>query len=242
MSRPNRAPTEMSAAMNDFRLLVFDWDGTLMDSIGPIVACTQETIRELGLRELPEETIRGTIGLGLRETIDILSPGCDDELYGRILEGYRKHWVSVYRDMPLMFEGVIPMLQGLAGEGYLLAVATGKSRRGLDYALQQTGLDGLFHATRTADEAFSKPHPQMLLDILDDLGVRREEAVMIGDTTYDLEMARSARTASIGVCTGSHCREELERFGPLVCLQSVIELTPWLTGRAAEVSVRAEEG
>lgn len=228
--------------MNDFRLLVFDWDGTLMDSIGPIVACTQATIRELGLRELPEETIRGTIGLGLRETIEILSPGCDDELYGRILEGYRKHWVSVYRDMPLMFEGVIPMLQGLAEDGYLLAVATGKSRRGLDYALQQTGLDGLFHATRTADEAFSKPHPQMLLDILDDLGARPGEAVMIGDTTYDLEMARSARTASIGVCTGSHCREELERFGPLACLQGVVELTSWLDGRAAEVALRAEDG
>jgi phosphoglycolate phosphatase len=225
--------------MNDYRLLVFDWDGTLMDSIGPIVACTQATLRELDLRPLPEETIRGTIGLGLRETIDILSPGCDDEMYGRILECYRKHWVSAYRDVPLLFEGVVPMLQDLAGEGYLLAVATGKSRRGLDYALRQTGLDGIFHSTRTADEAFSKPHPQMLLDVLDELGIRPEEAVMIGDTTYDLEMARNARTHSIGVCTGSHGREELERFGPLACLESVVELTPWLTERAAEIALRA---
>jgi phosphoglycolate phosphatase len=228
----------MPAAMNDYRLLVFDWDGTLMDSIGPIVACTQAALQELGLRQLPEETIRGTIGLGLRETIDILSPGSDEEMYGRILECYRKHWVSAYRDVPLLFEGVVPMLRDLAGEGYLLAVATGKSRRGLDYALRQTGLDSLFHSTRTADEAFSKPHPQMLLDVLDELGVRPEEAVMIGDTTYDLEMARNARTHSIGVCTGSHCREELERFGPLACLESVIELTPWLTGRAAEVELK----
>jgi phosphoglycolate phosphatase len=218
----------MTAANNDYRLLVFDWDGTLMDSIGPIVACTQATIRELGLRELPDATIRDTIGLGLRETIDILSPGCDDETYGRILECYRKHWASTYRDVPLLFEGVVPMLRALDGEGYLLAVATGKSRRGLDYALRQSGLDGLFHATRTADEAFSKPHPQMLLDILADLGVRPEEAVMIGDTTYDLEMARNARTHSIGVCTGSHCREELERFEPLTCLEEVGELTAWL--------------
>jgi phosphoglycolate phosphatase len=225
--------------MNDYRLLVFDWDGTLMDSIGPIVACTQATLRELDLRPLPEETIRGTIGLGLRETIDILSPGCDDEMYGRILECYRTHWVSAYRDVPLLFEGVVPMLQDLAGEGYLLAVATGKSRRGLDYALRQTGLDGIFHSTRTADEAFSKPHPQMLLDVLDELGIRPEEAVMIGDTTYDLEMARNARTHSIGVCTGSHGREELERFGPLACLESVVELTPWLTERAAEIALRA---
>jgi len=221
---------------NPFRLLVFDWDGTLMDSIGTIVACTQATIRELELGGLPEKTIRGTIGLGLRETIDILSPGCDDELYGRILESYRGHWHTTYRDMPLLFDGVGEMLRGLAAEGYLLAVATGKSRRGLDYALDQTGLRELFHSTRTADEAFSKPHPQMLLDILDELGVPPREAVMIGDTTYDLEMARSARTGSVGVCSGGHCREELERFGPLACLGDVVELAPWLAKRAATLT------
>jgi phosphoglycolate phosphatase len=225
----------MATADNPFRLLVFDWDGTLMDSIGTIVACTQATIRELDLGELSEEKIRGTIGLGLRETIDILSPGSDDEQFGRILECYRKHWVSTYRDMPLLFTGVEEMLRDFGEQGYLLAVATGKSRRGLDYALEQTGLGDLFHATRTADEAFSKPHPQMLLDILDELGVPPRQAVMVGDTTYDLEMARSARTASIGVCTGSHCREELESFEPLVCLERVVELDSWLAARLAEM-------
>ncbi|HKV07417.1 MAG TPA: HAD-IA family hydrolase [Thermoanaerobaculia bacterium] len=223
----------MSFDSKNIRLLVFDWDGTLMDSIGPIVACTQTTIRELGLGELPEKTIRGTIGLGLRETIDILSPGCGEELYGEILECYRKHWVATYRDVPPLFAGVEGMLRGLAEDGYLLAVATGKSRRGLEYALAQTGLHGIFHATRTVDEAFSKPHPQMLLDILDDLGVPPAEAVMIGDTTYDLEMAKNARTPSIGVCTGSHGREELESFGPVVCLDQVVDLAAWLAGRAA---------
>ncbi len=226
----------MPADSNPFRLLVFDWDGTLMDSIGTIVACTQATIRELELGELPEQTIRGTIGLGLRETIDILSPGCGEEMYEQILECYRKHWQSTYRDMPLLFSGVGEMLRGLADEGYLLAVATGKSRRGLDYALDQTGLGALFHATRTADEAFSKPHPQMLLDILDELGVEPRKAVMIGDTTYDLEMARSARTPSVGVCSGGHVREELERLGPLACLDDVVELAPWLAKRAATVT------
>lgn len=225
----------MATADTPFRLLVFDWDGTLMDSIGTIVACTQATIRELDLGELPEEKIRGTIGLGLRETIDILSPGSDEAQFGRILECYRKHWVSTYRDMPLLFTGVAEMLRGLEELGYLLAVATGKSRRGLDYALEQTGLGDLFHATRTADEAFSKPHPQMLLDILDELGVPPRQAVMIGDTTYDLEMARSARTASVGVCTGSHCRAELEVFEPLVCLERVVELDSWLASRLAEM-------
>lgn len=226
----------MVTETNPFQLLVFDWDGTLMDSIGPIVACTQAAIGELGLGDLPEQTIRGTIGLGLRETIDILSPGCDEAQYGQILECYRKHWVSTFRDMPLMFAGVAEMLRDLERQGYLLAVATGKSRRGLDYVFDQTGLRDLFHATRTADEAFSKPHPQMLLDILDELGVQPPRAVMIGDTTYDLEMARSARTASVGVCTGSHCREELQQMEPLVCLERVVELRSWLAAeRLAEV-------
>ena len=226
----------MPADANPFRLLVFDWDGTLMDSIGTIVACTQATVRELGLGELPERTIRGTIGLGLRETIDILSPGCDEGLYGQILDCYRKHWGSTFRDMPLLFDGVGEMLRDLAAEGYLLAVATGKSRRGLDYALEQTGLREVFHATRTADEAYSKPHPQMLLDILDELGVPAGAAVMIGDTTYDLEMARSARMHAVGVCSGGHCREELERFGPLACLDQVVDLASWLAQRAATVT------
>jgi phosphoglycolate phosphatase len=225
----------MAADATPFRLLVFDWDGTLMDSIGTIVACTQATVRELDLGELPAETIRGTIGLGLRETIEILSPGCGEDLYGQILDCYRRHWAATYRDLPLLFGGVGEMLTDLAGEGYLLAVATGKSRRGLDYALDQTGLGDLFHATRTADEAFSKPHPQMLIDILDELGVASAEAVMIGDTTYDLEMARSARMGAVGVCSGGHGRDELERFGPLACLDQVIELASWLAQRAAMV-------
>jgi len=217
------------------RLLVFDWDGTLMDSIGPIVACAQATIRELELGDVPEETVRGTVGLGLRETIEVLSPGCDEQLFGRILEGYRKHWHTTFRDTPLLFSGVSEMLRDLATEGYLLAVATGKSRRGLEYALDQTGLRDLFVATRTADEAFSKPHPQMLLDILDELGVPPREAVMIGDTTYDLEMARNARTHAIGVCSGGHCREELLRLEPLACLDQVVELAAWLVQRPAAV-------
>ncbi|HWM90486.1 MAG TPA: HAD-IA family hydrolase [Thermoanaerobaculia bacterium] len=210
------------------RLLVFDWDGTLMDSVGTIVACTQAVIRELELGELPEEKVRGTIGLGLRETIELLIPGCDDALFESIIESYRRHWWGTFRDRPVLFPGVGEMLRGFAEEGYLLAVATGKSRRGLDHSLEQTGLLDLFHSTRTVDEALSKPHPQMLLDILDDLGVRPAEAVMIGDTTFDLEMARSAGTGGIGVCSGSHCREELQRLEPLACLETVVDLPAWL--------------
>jgi phosphoglycolate phosphatase len=215
-----------------FQLLVFDWDGTLMDSIASIVACTSATLDDLDLPPLPDEMIRGTIGLGLRETVDVLCPGGGEERYDRVLQCYRKHWLATYRDRPVLFDGVAGMLESLAADGYLLAVATGKSRRGLDYVLAETGLARLFHATRTVDEAFSKPHPQMLLDILDEMGVRPGAAVMIGDTTFDLEMAQSAGTASVGVCTGSHGREDLERFGPLTCLEEVVELPEWLVGAA----------
>jgi phosphoglycolate phosphatase len=216
-----------------FQLLVFDWDGTLMDSIATIVACTQAALRDLGLGEVEPKTIRGTVGLGLRETIEVLHPGCDDALFGRIIESYREHWLGTFRDRPLLFPGVEETLARLAGAGYLLGVATGKSRRGLDYALETCNLGGLFHATRTADEAYSKPHPQMLLDVLEDVGVAPADAVMIGDTTYDLEMARNARTAGIGVLSGSHGRQDLERFAPLACLGNVVELPAWLDGRAA---------
>lgn len=223
--------------MNPPRLLVFDWDGTLMDSIGTIVACAQAMIRELKLEELPEETIRGTIGLGLRETIEVLVPGCDDALFETVVEAYRRHWHEAFRDRPVLFAGVEEMLRGLSEEGYLLAVATGKSRRGLDFSLEQTGLGPLFHATRTADEAFSKPHPQMLFDILNDLGLRPADALMIGDSTFDLEMARNAGTGGIGVCTGSHCREKLLQLEPLACLERVVDLPGWLAA-ARELAMR----
>lgn len=207
-----------------------------MDSVASIVACTQATLRDLELGDVPESKIRGTIGLGLRETIEVLQPGCGDEQFGRIIDRYRHHWYATFRDLPLLFQGVKEMLRDLAEEGFLLAVATGKSRRGLDHALDQTGLGDLFHSTRTADEAFSKPHPQMLYDILDNLGMKPEAALMVGDTTFDLEMARSARTAAVGVCSGSHCREELESLRPVACLESVVDLPGWLAGLRTEAA------
>jgi phosphoglycolate phosphatase len=219
-----------AVAGRGFRLLVFDWDGTLMDSVATIVACTRAVIRELDLPEPAEEIIRGTIGLGLQETVDRLSPGGGEDLFLRVLDCYRRHWVSTYRHQPLLFPGVEAMLADLAGRGYLLGIATGKSRRGLDDSLEICGLRGVFHATRTADEARSKPHPQMLLDVMDELGVAPRDALMIGDTTYDLEMARSARAAGLAVLSGSHTEEELLKLGPLACLGNVVELLGWLSG------------
>ncbi|HEV3458114.1 MAG TPA: HAD-IA family hydrolase [Thermoanaerobaculia bacterium] len=213
----------------DLELLVFDWDGTLIDSVGSIVACTRAVIDELRLGEAGEAEIRDTIGLGLRETVALLVPGCDDERYDVILACYRRHWVATYRDRLPLFPGVPGMLGELARSGYLLAVATGNSRRGLEHALDQTGLRGIFHATRTADDAISKPHPQMLLDILEQLGVRADAAMMVGDSIHDLQMAASAGAHAVGVLSGAHGRDELMAQGPRAVLEHVAELPAWLT-------------
>lgn len=211
-----------------FELLVFDWDGTLMDSIGTIVECTRCTLVELGMEQPEIAKIRGTIGLGLRETIDSLFSGCDEALYSRILEVYRAHWLRL-RHQPLLFPGIPEMLEQLAGEGYRLAVATGKSRRGLDYAFGITGLGARFHASRTADETQSKPHPRMLLELLDELGVASDAALVVGDTTYDVEMAQSAGVAALAVLSGSQSRAEIEPLRPLAILEAATELPGWLT-------------
>jgi phosphoglycolate phosphatase len=136
----------------------------------------------------------------------------------------------------VLFDGVPELLAGLAGDGYLLAVATGKSRRGLDHALAQGGLGALFHATRTADEAPSKPYPQMIWDILEELGVKAESALMIGDSVHDLEMARAAGVAALGVASGAHGRRDLEAQAPLACLGAVAELPAWLAAVATSTA------
>jgi phosphoglycolate phosphatase len=227
LGRPG--PGERTRMRNgSFELLVFDWDGTLMDSVASIVACTRATMDELGLGEASEATIRATVGLGMRETVESLVPGCGDELYGTVLGCYRRHWVETYRDQPLLFPGAREMLDELARGGYLLAVATGKSRRGLDHALDMTGLRGRFDATRTCDDAFSKPHPQMLLEIFDQLGVRPAAAVMVGDSIYDLQMAANAGAHAVAVLSGAHGRAELAAEQPRTLLHTIADLPRWL--------------
>ncbi len=213
-----------------YRLVIFDWDGTLLDSVGPIVECTQVALAELGLDTVPESTIRDVLGLGLRETVDALCPGCDEELYHQIVETYRKHWFGGYASRPVLFEGVVETLDELHGRGLLLAIATAKGRQGLDADLEATGLDGRYVATRTINEAPSKPHPGMVLDILDELGCEPAEAVVVGDTTHDLRMAANAGVAYVAVCSGSHPREELLALEPAGCLESAAELPSWLAG------------
>jgi phosphoglycolate phosphatase len=217
---------------NTLRLLVFDWDGTLIDSIGSIVGCVQATLDELGEPPAAEEAIRRSIGLGLRETVEAFKPGCDDELFDRVVDVYRRLWNERFCREPVLFDGVRTLLRELSSRGYLLAVATAKSRGGLDHDLGRTGLKGLFSSTRTVSEAPSKPAPEMLFQILEELGTSSRESVMIGDTIHDLEMAANAGMPSFAVLSGCESRAALENRAPEALFESVTEVLPWLDGRS----------
>ncbi len=210
-----------------FDLIVFDWDGTLMDSAAAIVRAMQAAACDLGLPAPSDERARYVIGLGLGDALRHAVPELAEADYPRMVERYRHHYLS--RDHELvLFEGVAEMLAGLAGRGRMLGVATGKSRVGLDRALGQTGLGTYFHSTRCADECFSKPHPAMLEQLMDELGVQPERTLMVGDTTHDLQMAKNAGTAALAVSFGAHPVAALEAESPLACVHRPHELVRWL--------------
>lgn len=211
-----------------YRLIIFDWDGTLADSIGNIVACTQEAASSLGYPEIPERKIRAVIGLSLRESIRTFLPGCSDDEFERLVVAYRDCWIANYRNRAKLFRGAVEALDELKSRGHMLAVATGKSRAGLDREIVATGLEGRFLATRTPDEAASKPSPEMVLGLLDETGTRAAEAVVIGDTVHDLDMARNAGVDAVAVLGGSHERRHLEASEPIGLLSTVAELPVWL--------------
>lgn len=209
-------------------LLVFDWDGTLMDSEARIVACIQAAIGDLGLEPREVASVRNIIGLGLHEAISMLYPGSDTVLHQAMTDRYRYHFLTANPTRSELFPGAEETVRRLSEAGYLLAVATGKGRRGLDLVLEETGLGRYFHATRCADETFSKPHPQMLEELMDELGTEPGETLMIGDTEYDMEMALNARTHALAVSYGVHEKERLLRHRPLGCLAAIDELSGWL--------------
>ena len=211
-----------------FKLLVFDWDGTLMDSEARIVACLQSVIADLRLPERGVRSLRNIIGLGLREAILTLYPDHDEKYIQSFIERYRYHFLSENHQPAVMFPGAREVLNGLFDSGYLLAVATGKGRVGLERSLDETGSKGLFHITRCADESFSKPHPQMLLEIMSILDVEPAQTLMIGDTEYDMQMAQQAGTGALAVAYGVHDRERLLSCKPLACLDHITEIPPWL--------------
>lgn len=216
---------------NRFDLVVFDWDGTLMDSTASITAAIRSACADLGLTVPSVEAARHVIGMGLAEALRYAVPELSEADYPRLAERYRFHYLA--RDQELvLFDGVEDLLHALREQGFLLAVATGKSRRGLDRVLAQTGLAPLFEATRCADECFSKPHPAMLLELMDELGVGPERTLMIGDTTHDLLMAANAGTQALGLSYGAHPVEQLEGALPLAVLDSTEGLRRWLVANA----------
>ena len=213
---------------NRYDLIVFDWYGTLMNSELRIVTCMQRAAEDVGL-PLPEHAAASdVIGLGLDDALARLFPDADEKALDAVVAAYRRHWLGNEVESATMFEGAVEVVERLHASGHLLAVATGKSRRGLDVALAQSGLDAFFHATRCADETFSKPHPQMLEEILTDLDTAPERAIVIGDTEYDMQMAANAGVAAIGVAHGVHNPDRLLANGALFCFANLFELSEWL--------------
>jgi len=211
-----------------YELIVFDWDGTLMDSEARIVACLQAAATDTGEPLPSRETAKEVIGLGLSEAMQHLFPQAGADTHTRMIASYRQHFLGESLAPSVLFESTRTVLEGLANTDRFLAVATGKSRRGLDKVLSETGLGEYFHTTRCADEAFSKPHPQMLQEIMTQLGVAAAQTLMIGDTEFDMQMAANANVDAVGVGYGVHNCARLTATGALHCLADLAELPDWL--------------
>jgi phosphoglycolate phosphatase len=218
-------------ARKQFDLIVFDWDGTLMDSTATIVTCIQAAAKDLGLPVPDDKRAAYVIGLALQDAMQAVLPGLEPKYYPHMVERYRYHYLTKDKGLTL-FDGVREMLTDLSQQGYFLAVATGKSRVGLNRALDAADLLSVFDATRCADETFSKPHPAMLQELTRELGQDLQRTVMIGDTTHDLQMAINAGAAGVAVHYGAHPAPELEALAPLFGASSVPELHGWLRENA----------
>lgn len=210
-----------------FDLLCFDWDGTLFDSTAIIARCIQAAVRDVGGKEPSYEAASYVIGMGLMQALAHAAPDVPPERYPQLGDRYRHHYFAIQHEISL-FDGVLPLLGELKSRGFLLTVATGKSRRGLDEALQSTVLAGLFDASRTADQTAGKPDPLMLNELMAEFGVPPERTLMIGDTTHDLQMALNAGCASVGVSYGAHEPSAFVELKPLAVAHSVLELQDWL--------------
>jgi phosphoglycolate phosphatase len=210
-----------------YALVVFDWDGTLIDSAGTIVECIQESARDMGIEVPSRERASHVIGLGLHDSLRLAVPGLAPEQYMEFVTCYRRHFLA-RQDRMLLFGGVRDLLAELSSSRRL-AIATGKSRRGLDRALDADDLRRFFAASRCADETNPKPHPAMLLELMEMLSVDRAATLMIGDTSHDLEMARAAGVDAVAVTYGAHPEAGLQACNPLHCASSVQDLRAWLS-------------
>jgi phosphoglycolate phosphatase len=221
----------MSSRPRRFDLIVFDWDGTLFDSTALIVRCIQAACADLGLAVPSAERAAYVIGLGLHDALQHAVPGLSPQRYPELGERYRRHYVAAQHAL-MLFPGTLEMLHALKGRNHWLAVATGKSRAGLDDALDTVQLRGLFDGTRTADETAGKPHPMMLQQLMSEFGAAPARTLMVGDTTHDLQLAINAGAASVGVSYGAHESEAFAALGPLHVAHSTADLQAWLLAHA----------
>ena len=210
-----------------FDLIAFDWDGTLYDSTQIIVRCIQQAVRDVGGTAPTDQAAGYVIGLGLMQALAHAAPDVPPEKYPELGQRYRHHY-ALHSDDLSLFEGVLPMLEALRGRGHLLAVATGKSRLGLDDALRSVELKGLFDGSRTADETAGKPDPMMLHELMAEFDLTPERVLMIGDTTHDLQMALNAGCPSVAVSYGAHEPSAFSALTPRFVAHSVAELNGWL--------------
>lgn len=214
-----------------FDLIAFDWDGTLFDSTAIIVRCIQAAVADVGGTVPSERSASYVIGMGLMQALAHAAPDVPPEKYPLLGERYRHHYLAHQHDISL-FDGVLPLLAALKARHHWLAVATGKSRRGLDEALHTVALQGVFDGSRTADETEGKPSPLMLQQLMREFGVDPERTLMVGDTTHDLQMARNAGCASVGVSYGAHEPQAFAALEPRFVAHSVDELHDWLQRHA----------
>ena len=212
-----------------FDLIAFDWDGTLYDSTQIIVRCIQSAVVDVGGQKPTDEQAAYVIGMALMPALAHAAPDVPKDKYPMLGERYRHYYAAHHNDLSL-FDGILPMLQALRERQHLLTVATGKSRQGLDDALHQVALRGMFDGSRTADETAGKPNPRMLNELMAEFGVPPERTLMIGDTTHDLEMAHNAGCASVAVSYGAHGTSDFGRWKPLAVAHNVSELHDWLIG------------
>ena len=217
----------MSTPPRRFDLIVFDWDGTLFDSTALIVRCIQAACADIDVPVPSASSAAYVIGLGLHDALQHAVPGLPEARYPELGRRYRHHYVARQHEL-VLFDGTLAMLQALKAHNHWLAVATGKSRRGLDDALATVQLQGLFDATRTADETAGKPHPMMLQQLMAAMGSSPQRTLMVGDTTHDLQLAINAGTAAVGVSFGAHQPEAFAALAPLHVAHSTADLHDWL--------------
>jgi phosphoglycolate phosphatase len=219
--------TQANKPERRYDLIVWDWDGTIMDSTPTIVYCIQQACRDLGFKE-PDDTLASSvIGLGIHDSLRRAVPWIEPIHFQKLTERFRYHYLAKDHELDL-FVGIRELLEELRADNYLLGVATGKSRVGLDRSLKHHQIGHLFHETRTADESFSKPHPGMLLELSDVLQVPTRRILMIGDTTHDLDMATNAGVDAVAVTYGAHPPDTLKTSQSLAHVDDVNQLSGWL--------------